>query len=332
MKIDEWSDLLCVYVPAAAFGAAVELGLFWDLAEEPQSAEQMAVRLDIPPRRCRIWLELLVGLQLLDRQGARYAVSGRARADILETHSRESWQLMAQEARERDLAGHNLALHVGYPGSVWEAQGHATPDYVAQMMEDPERARRFTQMNHELSRPLADELAQVLDIGTARRLLDVGGGSGVIALALLRRYPNLTATVVDLEPVCTAGREIADGLSEGHRLSFHPADFLQDDLPVGYDAVIACRVGVYGAGVYQKVARSLTPGGRLIVVDKLVREGIGTPWSGLVFAFLSSLQDPDFYLISIDEVTDRLTEAGFQVLSIQALTTGETVIETQLQP
>jgi 3-hydroxy-5-methyl-1-naphthoate 3-O-methyltransferase len=327
MVTERWIDLLRGYLPAAAFTAALELGLVWYLAEVPRSVDAVAQAFDIPRRRCRIWLELLVGLDLLERHGETYALSNRARSEILDTYSQATWRYLAQEARERDLAGHDLALHLDYPGSVWQAQGTDTPDYVAQMAEDPDRARQFVRASYELSHAAAEALSASLDLRDAVRLLDLGGGSGVMSLALLRRYPALTATVVDLAPVCAAGREIAEQEPEGKRLSFYPADFLRDDLPDGFDVVLACKLGVYGAPVYGIAARSLVPGGRLIIVDKFVGEGAGEPLSGLIYAFLSSLQDPEFYLISVEEIRTRLSRVGFHVDAVRCLLTSETVVE-----
>lgn len=55
-----------------------------------------------------------------------------------------------------------------------------------------------------------------LDMTGVNRLLDLGGGSGVVSLALLRQHPHLTSTAVGIEDVCIAGREIAqeNSLSE----------------------------------------------------------------------------------------------------------------------
>jgi 16S rRNA G1207 methylase RsmC len=66
------------------------------------------------------------------------------------------------------------------------------------MAQSPERARRFTRMLGEIHRPLAAELAETLDMTGVRRLMDLGGGSGVVSLALLNRHPELTAVVVDI--------------------------------------------------------------------------------------------------------------------------------------
>ena len=41
------------------------------------------------------------------------------------------------------------------------------------------------------------------------RLLDLGGGSGVVSLALLCKRAELTAVVVDAASVCQVGRAIA---------------------------------------------------------------------------------------------------------------------------
>ncbi len=46
-------DLMQAYVDSAALGTALELGLFWRLAEQPQTADGVAQELDIPIKRCR---------------------------------------------------------------------------------------------------------------------------------------------------------------------------------------------------------------------------------------------------------------------------------------
>jgi len=61
------------------------------------------------------------------------------------------------------------------------------------MKVDPDRAREFTRMLYEVHQYLGNELATLLDLTNVRRLMDVGGGSGVVTMALLQKYPDLTA-------------------------------------------------------------------------------------------------------------------------------------------
>ena len=77
-------DLIDSFVTSAALGTALELGLFWRLAERPQTAADVAQAFDIPLNRCRYWLELLAGRGLLDRDDDAYALSATARTAILD--------------------------------------------------------------------------------------------------------------------------------------------------------------------------------------------------------------------------------------------------------
>lgn len=326
---DDVLELLRAYMPSAALGAALELELFWRLSEGPRTMEAVASELDIPPGRCTYWLELLAGLDLLERKGETYALSPTARSAIVEAHSTETWSLLAQEARERYPVGTDLSLHLGHNGSLWDIQGREPPDYVAQMVADPERARRFTRMLYEIHAPMAEELADILDLTGVSRLMDLGGGSGVVALALLRRHPGLTAIVLDIANVCAAGREIASGTPVADRITYHAADFLHDGLPGGFDMVLECDVGLYSEELFSKLASSLNKDGQLVVVGELPGANQSPSLSRRSHAFYASLNNPDFALPTRNEVEEYLRRVGFRVLSSPMLSSGESVLIAQ---
>jgi SAM-dependent methyltransferase len=321
-------DLMESYITSAALNSALELGLFWLLASQPLDAPSVARSLDIPVGRCRYWLQLLVTMGLLDREPEGYTPSPTARAAILDACSQDTWALLAQDARDRFPAVLDLALHIHEPGSVWAVQGLATPDYFAQMVESPERARRFTRMLYELHLPLAEALAEFLDVTVVDRLMDLGGGSGVMSLALLRRYPNMTAVVVDMANVCAAGREImrelALDLAESpveERISYHAADFVCDELPSGFDMVLECDVGDYSEALLHKIRVALNPGGRLVIVDHFAPAPGVAPATPPYphWAFLGSLDTPDSRRPTAAEIKTRLAQVGFQLLSEEIL-------------
>ena len=150
---EDINQLLKMYLASAALGAALELRLFWRLAEKPAGVGSISQTFGIPFNRCRSWLELLVGLGLLEHRGETYAPSSTARNAILKAYSQETWAFLAQEAREQYLAGRDLTSNISHSDSVWVAQGLKVPSYVAQMAKSPERARRFTRMLYEIHRP-----------------------------------------------------------------------------------------------------------------------------------------------------------------------------------
>lgn len=278
-------------------------------------------------KRCEHWLELWSSMGLLEELAKAYAPSSSSRTAIVEAYSQDTWALLAQEAREQFPAFHDLALRIREPDSTWAPQEPTLPDYVARMGERPERARRFTRMLYEIHQPLADELANSLDMTGVERVMDLGGGSGVVSLALLHRHPRLAATVVDVANVCKAGHEIAVENSMEERLAFHAADLLRDELPRGFDVVLECDVGVYGEALFRRLRAALNPGGRLVIADWLAPAEGSAPLSRLRWAFRDSLRDPDFTIPSVGQIQIQLMDAGFQLLCDCTLSSGCIVIE-----
>lgn len=249
MSADEFIALLDRPVEGAALGAALELGLIPTLEAEPADTASVGRGLGICPGRCEAWLRVLEAIGVVEELGSRWRPTQAARASILGGYTAGTWALLAQEARER------LAAVVDLPGALRAAPGEkwvGTAGYVEQMAADPERARRFTRMLYEIHQPLAADVAAALDLGGTRRLMDLGGGSGVVAIALAKRWPKLEVTIVDIATVCAAGREIAAAEGVDDRILFQGADFLRDPLPGGFDAVLECDVAVFSEALFRK--------------------------------------------------------------------------------
>jgi SAM-dependent methyltransferase len=157
----------------------------------------------------------------------------------------------------------------------------------------------------------------MLDLQGVNRLLDLGGGSGVVSFALLRKRDQLNSVVVDIESVCQAGREIARENKLERRVTYMAADFSRDDLPTGFDMVMLCDVGSFSEILLSKIHEVLNPNGRLVIVDKFAPSKIGVPPSRLLSAFLTSLESPaqSINYITTDVVQTRLQQAGFRDVS-----------------
>jgi SAM-dependent methyltransferase len=153
--------------------------------------------------------------------------------------------------------------------------------------------------------------------------MDLGGGSGVVSLALLRRYPNLSVVVIDVANVCAAGREIAIENSLEGRIAYRVADFLHDELPSGFDVILNCDAGPNTEAFLGKIWAALNPGGRLVIVDHFApAKGVAPP-SCLFWAFEGSMNNPNAVYATTDEIHARLTRVGLQVLSERILPRGE---------
>lgn len=300
---------------SAALGTAIETGLLWMLAEKPMDGAGVVEALAIPGKRGYYWLQLLENIGILENGPDGYTPSSLAREAILEVRSEEGWRHLALDERERLPGVSNLALYIREPGSIRAVQGLPAPvDYVEKMRNSPARAREFTRMLFEVHQPLAKAVADLLDLTDVQRLMDLGGNSGVISMALLRKYPTLHATVVDIENVCIAGREIAAEEGMAERISYHPAEFARDEFPNGFDMVLKCDVSVFGVWLYEKLWKALKPGGRIAFVEHLSPSEYSAPPTRLEWSFIDSLDDPNFSMPTLAQVQSMLTQAGFQVL------------------
>lgn len=317
-------DLLAAYLPAAALGAAMELGLFWLLADKPHSAPHLATALHIPLNRCNAWLRLLADLGLLDETQAGYAPSPVAREAILEAQSRHFWAFHAREDRQASRLVRDMAVNIRLPTSDWADPPRSEPDYFQRIVQDPVYAVDFTRMLCEIHLPLAERLAGMLDMAGVRRLMDVGGGSGVVSLALLRRWPELSSVVVDTANVCAAGRAIAAENGLDTRITYLAADILHDSLPGGFDMALLCDVGFADQALFRRVLGALNPGGRLAIVEKLAPNETDGPPSRLPAGFVAAMESPgESWRLTVETVRALLAAVGFGAFSSTPIPAGD---------
>jgi ubiquinone/menaquinone biosynthesis C-methylase UbiE len=180
-------------------------------------------------------------------------------------------------------------------------------------------------MLYELHQPLANKIAATLDLSDTRRLLDLGGGSGVVSLALLRQNPNLTSVIVDIPNVCAVGRKIAKENGMEARLTYLEANFVADELPSGFDVILQCDVGEHDQAYLRKLWSILEPGGRLAIVDQFESEEGIVPKQYKYWALPGSMSDPDYSVGTLADLITGLEEAGFRILSQRPLAKGDAI-------
>jgi ubiquinone/menaquinone biosynthesis C-methylase UbiE len=105
------------------------------------------------------------------------------------------------------------------------------------------------------------ELA-LADVPPPRRVLDLGTGTGVVAIALADRYPEAEIVGIDLSPgmIDEARRKLAPELAG--RVSFEVGDASALDLPDGaFELVVLSNMIPF----FDELARVVTAGGTLVL-------------------------------------------------------------------
>lgn len=81
-------------------------------------------------------------------------------------------------------------------------------------------------------------LAQRPEFASYRSILDVGGGSGGVAISLVESLPKVRATVADLPEVIPIADCYCSEAGATGRLITLPVDVTREKIPGGYDAAI----------------------------------------------------------------------------------------------
>jgi 3-hydroxy-5-methyl-1-naphthoate 3-O-methyltransferase len=180
-------------------------------------------------------LAALAALGFLVHHDGHYALTQPARDFLLPSspYYRGAWlELVRRRPRltYQDIAGalrRNRMLDDHY----WEVED-----------TDPEQARMLAQALHVLSLPAAPALAAAADCSRVRHLLDVGGGTGSMSVALTLAYPALRCTVLDRQVPCALATEHIAAHALEARIATHPADMFTDAWPAGHDAILLSNI------------------------------------------------------------------------------------------
>jgi SAM-dependent methyltransferase len=232
------SDELCrvrdgIYADDLVVAAVSWLDLFTWLDRHPVDLAGLCRGLGLHPRPADVMCTLLRAMGLLEAGSdllrptvlARDHLAAGAAYDL-----RPYYASLQDRPTCRELLG---VLKTGEPAAWSSAERGA--DWAAQLTE-PGFARRFTAAMDARAALLAPPLARALADVPGRRLLDIGGGSGAYAAALVNahRSRDLTATVLERAPVDAAARTLLRERGHADRVAVVSGDMF-GELPPGHD-------------------------------------------------------------------------------------------------
>jgi predicted O-methyltransferase YrrM len=294
--------------------SAYELGLFEQLSGTPgTTADELADRLGIEARPAEMLLTGCAALGLLHNQDGRYLNSPLSDEYLVPGKPNHFGGLVTMFDRRLYPGWAELtqAIRTNRP-TTWD------PDHQRSIFDnaDPEMLATFWQAMHAMSTLTGQALGAALDLRRFHRLLDVGGGSGAFDIVLCQRYPNLAATVYDLEFVTDiAARNVKDaGLSD--RITVTPGDFFADaTFPAGHDLHLFSMImhdwnQQHDQLLLRKSFEALDPGGAVLICELLVDDDKTGPAPAALMS-LNMLIETEGRNYTAAEYSDWLTDIGF---------------------
>jgi hypothetical protein len=314
-----------------AIHAGIELGVFDALAEQPHGVNGLAERLGCAPSALRQLLNACEALQLCasDQQGNCQATPmGR----LLALHTAGSQQAWARLwCRELAALWTGLAESVRQGASIRTLRGDAGG--FAPLAHDANRAEAFHRAMAANTWWVADALARSSALEGRRHVVDVGGGHGIVTIALLRQHRALRGTVYDLAHAAPGAQDALQASGLADRAEFVAGDFFES-VPAGGDAYVLKSVlhdwpDADCTRILTSCRAAMSGTARLFVVERLATLPLTPTATDRAWA------RSDLNMLVAHGACERtqsgfgslLADAGFAVENVRALSMGLSCIE-----
>ena len=255
---------------------AIELDLFEALGAGAGAAD-VATALGSDPRATEMLLNALAALGLVEKRGGVFRNTPETaqhftrrspddvRMAMMHTvHLWDTWSTLTECVRKGTTLGRRPAGTEDWTGA-----------FIAAMHANASRR--------------AMAVVEAVDVAGARKMLDVGGGSGAYSIAFAQASPALRAEILDVgDVVPIARRHIAEaGLED--RVTVREGDLGSSDFGTGFDLVLISAICHMlsedeNRALVAKTHAALGAGGRMVISDFILDPDRDGPRMAAMFA------------------------------------------------
>ncbi|MBA4186934.1 MAG: homocysteine methyltransferase [Planctomycetaceae bacterium] len=316
-------ELLAAFRRSKTMFTAVTLGVFEALESGAKNAASLATELKLDTDALTRLLDACVGLQLLHRTATGYANTPTASTYLTNTSPRRltGYLRFTDEILWKLWGDLPDAIRDGTHG--WKRTFNWEGDIFGQIFHTPQLRREFTMGMHGYGLISSPIVVAAFDLSRFKRLVDLGGATGHLAVAACRRYPTLRAVVFDLPEITPITTELVTATEVAHRVEVVSGDFFTNMLP---------EADLYTLGrilhdwseekillLLRKIYVSLPVGGAVLIAEKLIADDRAGPnWA--------QMQDLNMLLVTegkertLGDYTELLKRVGFTDIHGQTTT------------
>lgn len=295
-------------LPALALLAGRQLDLFTPLKDASLSAEGIAEILGVDASKLELLLYALVAAGVLTVDAGLFSNTPEANHFLVRGEPN-----YLGGGRDIDLWAHLLGTVLKTADSVRTGCPQTRHDYKNMPAEELER---FFRRLHPGALAAGRDLISRYDFSSCRSMLDVGGGSGGLAIAVTEAHPHICATIVDLPTVTPFTRQFVNKSSAKNRLRVLAADVVNEELTGNYDlAVLKAFTQTLSPNEIRRALKNVSnviePGGTVCILAHILDDSRLSPRETAVFnlVFLNIYEDGQAY--TVGEYYRWLEETGF---------------------
>ena len=299
------------YWKTCTLHAGVRLGVFTLIGEKDAGADKIAHELEADIRGVSALLNALTAMGLLTKHQGRYANTPESKSFLVDDSDK--------------YVGH-IIMHHHHLMHAWadlpQAVETGRPVRQRSSFRQDEERESFLMGMFNLAMNIAPRVADEIDLGGRRHLLDLGGGPGTYAIHFCLANSELRATVYDLPTTEPFALRTIERFNLLDRISFVPGNYIEAEIKGSYDVAWLSQV-LHGEGpddcekMIQKTVSVLQSGGLILIHDFILNDNLDGPLFPTLFSLNMLINTPDGQAYSEGQISSMLADAG--VKEIQRL-------------
>ncbi len=297
---------------------AVEFGLFTILGDRRLTGAELGRELGLHPRGISDFLDALVAMQFLDRDGdgpaAVYFNTGVGKQYLDRGSPRYIGGILEMLNARLFKFWHDLpeALRTGRPQNETK---HGQKGVFEELYEEEPKLEQFLGAMTGLSRINFEAFAAKFDFSRYKTLCDVGGATGLLCTEVAKQHPHMRCTTFDLPAVEPVARKHIRAVGLTDRVATVSGDFFKDPLPRA--DVITMGMILHDWNLEKKrhliqaAYEALPSGGAFVAIEALIDDARRENLFGLLMSLNMLIEFGDAFDFSGADFRTWCGDAGF---------------------
>jgi hypothetical protein len=302
--------------------SAIELGVFTELAQGARKFDALSGRLGLHPRSARDFLDTLVALGFLRREGDTY--SNTPDTDLFLDRKKPSYLggmlEMCNERLYQFWGNLTEGLRTGQPQNEVKSGG---PGLFETLYAHPAKLKLFLAAMTGLSRGANQAIARKFPWKDYRSFADVGTAQGDSAVQIALANSHLTGTGFDLPEVAPIFEEYVAANGVADRVRFAPGSFFTDQFPKADVVLMGHILHDWDLPTKQMLIRkafeAVPSGGALIVYESIIDDDRSKNAFGLMMSLNMLIETPGGFDYTGADCSAWMKDAGFSSTRVEPL-------------
>ncbi|RMD50354.1 MAG: methyltransferase domain-containing protein [Ignavibacteria bacterium] len=283
---------------------AIELKVFTTLDTHMLTLKEISEKLDVEEDSLSRLLNALVSLDLLHKVKDKYYNSHFAKTYLNENSNEFVYSLK----------------HYCNTFERWsDLTGIIKPDF-----EGNDFSEAFISAMHYRAKKTADLIPLMINRDNIRRIIDIGGGSGVFLISFLKQLPEATGVLLDLPKIIPISKKFVKNEGMEERISFIEGSYHDADFGEGYDlailsAILHINSALENEKLIQKTYNSLNKGGKILINEFILNEDETSPKRAVLFSINMLVGTKKGRSYKYSEIESWLKNTGFGHIELKPM-------------